>query len=110
MADRRGVTHRFKIGEERGYVTVNLFPDGSVGEIFVKMAKMGTAISGLLDALSISVSLGLQHGVPLEIYCQKFSRTQFEPDGFTGPEFKFASSVIDYIFRWLEARYVKGKP
>lgn len=103
---RRSLTHRFCFGNiHKGYVTVGFFEDGTPGELFIRMAKTGSTMSGLLDAVGIGVSLGLQHGVPLKVFCDKYKHSRFEPDGFNS-EFGFCSSVLDYIFRWLEKKYV----
>lgn len=106
---RKSLTHRFRIGDQKGYVTVGFYDDGAVGEVFIRMAKTGSTISGLLDTVSILTSLALQHEVPLEAICVKLSYLRFEPDGFSGPEFGFARSIIDYVFRWLRARYCPVK-
>ncbi len=105
---RKGVTHKFNLGEHRGYITVGLYPDGTPGEVFIKMAKVGSTISGLLDAIGILASILLQYGCPLSSICDKLERTRFEPDGYSGPEFHFATSVLDYVFRYLRARYCSG--
>jgi hypothetical protein len=104
--ERQSLTHKFDIGGHEGYITVGLHEDGTPGEIFLVMAKEGSTISGLMDAFATSASLGLQYGVPLETLVSKFSHTRFEPSGFTGSaELGFASSLIDYIFRWLDLRF-----
>lgn len=104
---RNGITHKFTLGGVHdGYITVNCFEDGMPGEIFIKMAKTGSTVSGMLDAFAISVSIGLRYGVPLKTFVEKFSYLRFVPDGYSGSEFKFATSVLDYIFRWLSARYL----
>lgn len=105
---RKGVTHKFNLGEHRGYITVGLYPDGTPGEVFIKMAKIGSTISGLLDSISILASMLLQYGVPLSLMCDKLERTRFEPDGYSGSEFHFATSILDYVFRYLRARYCSG--
>lgn len=108
--ERQSLTHKFDIGGHEGYITVGLHEDGTPGEIFLVMAKEGSTISGLMDAFATSVSLGLQYGVPLETLVSKFSHTRFEPSGFTGSaELGFASSLIDYIFRWLDLRFGAAK-
>jgi ribonucleoside-diphosphate reductase alpha chain len=105
---RNGVTHKFTLGGVHdGYITVNCFEDGMPGELFIRMAKTGSTVSGMLDAFAISVSLGLQHGVPLKTFVEKFSYLRFIPDGYSGPSLKFATSVLDYIFRWLSMKYLK---
>lgn len=108
--ERRSITHKFDVGGHEGYITAGLYPDDSVGEIFVTMAKEGSTVSGLMDSFSCAISIGLQHGVPLNLLCEKFSHTRFEPSGWTGnPEIGFAKSIMDYIFRWLELRFLRGQ-
>jgi ribonucleoside-diphosphate reductase alpha chain len=106
--ERFSVTHKFSIAGHEGYITVGLYKDGKTpGEIFIRMAKEGSTVSGLMDSFATAVSLALQHGVPLKLLCDKFSHTRFEPSGFTGnQEIPIAKSVMDYIFRWLELRFV----
>jgi ribonucleoside-diphosphate reductase alpha chain len=80
-----------------------------VGEIFIKMAKEGSTVSGMMDAFATSISLALQHGVPLKVLCEKFAHTRFEPSGWTGNEqIGYAKSLMDYIFRWLSLRFLSG--
>ena len=106
-AERSAVTHKFDIAGHEGYITVGLYPDGAPGEIFLKMAKEGSTISGLMDTLATSVSLALQYGVPLRDLVNKFAHTRFEPSGFTGnSEIPIAKSIVDYIFRWLGSRFL----
>jgi ribonucleoside-diphosphate reductase alpha chain len=107
--ERASVTHKFSIAGHEGYVTVGLYPNGQVGEIFIKMAKEGSTVSGLMDAFATSVSIALQHGVPLKVLCEKFAHTRFEPSGWTGNEqIGYAKSLMDYIFRWLNLRFLSG--
>jgi ribonucleoside-diphosphate reductase alpha chain len=107
--ERASVTHKFAIAGHEGYVTVGLYPTGQVGEIFIKMAKEGSTVSGLMDAFATSISLALQHGVPLKVLCEKFAHTRFEPSGWTGNEqIGYAKSLMDYIFRWLNLRFLSG--
>jgi ribonucleoside-diphosphate reductase alpha chain len=88
---------------------VGLYPTGQPGEIFIKMAKEGSTVSGLMDAFATSISLALQHGVPLKVLCEKFAHTRFEPSGWTGNEqIGYAKSLMDYIFRWLNLRFLSG--
>jgi ribonucleoside-diphosphate reductase alpha chain len=109
-AERRSITHKFSIAGHEGYITAGLYPNDEVGEIFIRMAKEGSTISGLMDGIATAVSLGLQMGVPLKVFCDKFSYTRFEPSGWTGNEqLGFATSLPDYIFRWLELRFLKGE-
>jgi ribonucleoside-diphosphate reductase alpha chain len=109
-AERASITHKFAIAGHEGYITVGLYKDGTPGELFVRMAKEGSTVSGLMDSFATAVSLALQHGVPMKLLCDKFSHTRFEPSGFTGnPEIPIAKSIMDYIFRWLELRFVTGR-
>ncbi len=104
--ERASFTHKFSIGGHEGYLTVGLYPDGSPGEIFVRMAKEGSVIAGLMDSFATAISLSLQHGVPLHILIEKFKGTRFEPSGFTGnQEIPIATSIMDYLFRWLAIRF-----
>jgi len=108
--ERASITHKFSIAGHEGYVTVGLYPTGQVGEIFIKMAKEGSTVSGLMDAFGVSVSMALQHGVPLKVLCEKFAHTRFEPSGWTGNEqIGYAKSLMDYIFRWLNLRFLSGE-
>jgi ribonucleoside-diphosphate reductase alpha chain len=108
--ERASITHKFALAGHEGYITVGLYKDGTPGELFIRMAKEGSTVSGLMDSFATAVSLALQHGVPLKLLCDKFQHTRFEPSGFTGnPEIPIAKSVMDYIFRWLEIRFVTGK-
>ncbi len=105
--ERRAITHKFKIADHEGYITVGLYDDGQPGEIFLVMAKEGSTISGLMDAFATSVSIALQYGVPLQALVDKFSHTRFEPSGFTkNPEIPIAKSITDYIFRWLASKFL----
>ena len=105
--ERSSVTHKFSIGGHEGYITVGLYEDGTPGEVFISMAKEGSTISGLMDTLATSISYGLQYGVPLKFFVDKFSHVRFEPSGWTGnPQVPYAKSIIDYIFRWLGARFL----
>jgi ribonucleoside-diphosphate reductase alpha chain len=105
--ERASVTHKFSIGGHEGYITVGLYEDGTPGEVFISMAKEGSTISGLMDTLATSISYGLQYGVPLKFLVEKFSHVRFEPSGWTGnPQVPYAKSIIDYIFRWLGARFL----
>jgi ribonucleoside-diphosphate reductase alpha chain len=104
--ERVSVTHKFSVGGHEGYITVGLYPDQRPGEIFITMAKEGSTVSGLISSFAQALSIALQHGVPLKLFCDKFSHTRFEPSGWTGnPEIGQASSVMDYIFRWLRLRF-----
>ena len=106
-AERSAVTHRFDISGHEGYITVGLYPDGQPGEIFLKMAKEGSTVSGLMDTFATTVSVALQYGVPLKDLVNKFAHVRFEPSGFTGnSEIPIAKSLVDYIFRWLGSRFL----
>ena len=106
-AERSAVTHKFDIAGHEGYVTVGLYPDGQPGEIFLKMAKEGSTVSGLMDTLATTISVALQYGVPLKDLVNKFAHVRFEPSGFTGNgEIPIAKSIVDYIFRWLGSRFL----
>ncbi|HKW75710.1 MAG TPA: vitamin B12-dependent ribonucleotide reductase [Terriglobales bacterium] len=108
--ERASITHKFSIAGHEGYITVGMYKDGTPGELFIRMAKEGSTVSGLMDSFATAVSLALQHGVPLKLLCDKFQHTRFEPSGFTGnQEIPIAKSVMDYIFRWLEIRFVSGQ-
>ncbi|MGH9598902.1 MAG: vitamin B12-dependent ribonucleotide reductase, partial [Terracidiphilus sp.] len=108
--ERASITHKFSIASHEGYITVGLYPTGQPGEIFIKMAKEGSTVSGLMDAFATSISLALQHGVPLKVLCEKFAHTRFEPSGWTGNEqIGYAKSLMDYIFRWLHLRFLSGE-
>jgi ribonucleoside-diphosphate reductase alpha chain len=101
------VTHKFDIAGHEGYITVGLYPDGQPGEIFLKMAKEGSTVSGLMDTFATTVSVALQYGVPLRDLVNKFAHVRFEPSGFTGnSEIPIAKSIVDYIFRWLGSRFL----
>ena len=109
-AERNAVTHKVSSAGHEGYITVGLYPTGQPGEIFIKMAKEGSTISGLMDSFATSVSIALQHGVPLKVLCEKFAHTRFEPSGWTGNEqIGYAKSLMDYIFRWLHLRFLEGE-
>ena len=106
-AERQALTHKFDIAGHEGYITVGLYPDGQPGEIFLKMAKEGSTVSGLMDTLATTISVALQYGVPLRDLVNKFAHVRFEPSGFTGnQEIPIAKSIVDYIFRWLGSRFL----
>jgi ribonucleoside-diphosphate reductase alpha chain len=108
--ERASVTHKFDVGGHEGYITVGLYPNGNVGEIFITMAKEGSTVSGLMDSFSCAVSIALQHGVPLKLLCEKFAHTRFEPSGWSKmPDIGYAKSIMDYIFRWLQLRFLTGQ-
>jgi ribonucleoside-diphosphate reductase alpha chain len=108
--ERASITHKFNIGGHEGYITVGLYPNGDPGELFITMAKEGSTVSGLMDSFALAVSISLQHGVPLKLFCEKFAHTRFEPSGWTSnPDIGFAKSIMDYIFRWLQLRFLTGQ-
>ena len=97
--ERSAITHHFAFGGHEGYLTVGFYPNGQPGEIFIRMAKAGSTIAGLMECFGTVVSVSLQHGVPLKVLCDKLSHTRFEPSGWTGnAEIGYAKSVMDYIF------------
>jgi ribonucleoside-diphosphate reductase alpha chain len=99
---RPSITTSFQVGDAEGYITAGSYPDDGLGEIFLKTSKQGSTLSGVMDAFAIAVSLGLQYGVPLEAYVSKFINTKFEPSGMTNdPDIRFATSMVDYVFRRL---------
>ena len=108
--ERASLTHKFSIAGHEGYITVGLYPNGQPGEIFIKMAKEGSTVSGLMDVFATAISISLQHGVPLNVLCEKFAHTRFEPSGWTGnQQIGYAKSLMDYIFRWLQLRFLSGQ-
>jgi len=105
--DRTEIGRKFRVGDYEGYIHVGLFEDGTPGDIFVDIAKEGTTLAGLMNSFMISVSLGLQYGVPLEVYVSKFSHMRFEPSGLTNDtDIRVAKSLVDYIFRWLGKKFL----
>ncbi len=105
--DRVEVGRKFRVGDYEGYIHVGLFEDGTPGDIFVDIAKEGTTLAGLMNSFMISVSLGLQYGVPLDVYVSKFSHMRFEPSGMTNdPDIRVAKSLVDYIFRWMGKKFL----
>jgi ribonucleoside-diphosphate reductase alpha chain len=104
---RRSSTFAFRVSDCEGYVTVGEYDDGRPGEVFMKVSKQGSTLAGIMDAFSISISLGLQHGVPLATYVKKYTNMRFEPAGMTDdPELRIAQSLVDYIFRRLAVDYL----
>jgi len=105
--ERASVTHKFSVGGHEGYITVGMYEDNRPGEIFIKMSKEGSTLSGVMDGLALTISLGLQYGVPLKVFVDKLLNTRFEPSGITAnPNIRFVSSVLDYIARWLGGRFI----
>jgi ribonucleoside-diphosphate reductase alpha chain len=107
--ERESITHKFNIAGHEGYITAGKYDDGTLGEIFLTdIGKEGSTLRGLLNAFATAISLGLQYGVPLETFVQKFSYMRFEPEGMTrNPEIPFAKSMPDYIMRWLASRFIE---
>ena len=102
-------THKFDVAGHEGYITVGLYEDGQPGEVFIRMAKEGSTIGGLMDTIATLVSVSLQYGVPVESLVRKFEHVRFEPSGMTrNPEIPIAKSLVDYIFRWLAMEFVPG--
>jgi ribonucleoside-diphosphate reductase alpha chain len=110
MSDTRmSLTHKFEIAGHEGYITVGLYEDGQPGELFIHMAKEGSTIGGLMDTIGTLTSVALQYGVPLESLVKKFAYQRFEPSGFTkNPDIRNATSITDYVFRWLGCQFIKG--
>ncbi len=107
--DCESIRHKFEIAGHEGYIHVGFYEDGTPGEIFIKMAKEGSTISGLMDTIATLTSMALQYGVPLEVLVNKFAHVRFEPSGFTkNPEIPMAKSLTDYIFRFLGARFLSA--
>jgi ribonucleoside-diphosphate reductase alpha chain len=105
--ERDSITHKFSVGGHEGYLTVGKYEDGTPGEIFIKMAKEGSTLSGIMDAFALSVSIALQYGVPLRALVDKFCNSRFEPSGYSGnPQIRYAKSVVDYIGRWLGGKFI----
>ncbi|MCP3685448.1 MAG: hypothetical protein GY861_22580 [bacterium] len=108
--ERKAITHKFTIAGHEGYLTVGIYENGSPGELFIVMSKEGSTISGLMDGFATSISIALQYGVPIDQLCKKFIHTRFEPSGFTSnKDIRIAKSILDYIFRWLEQKFVKSE-
>jgi ribonucleoside-diphosphate reductase alpha chain len=106
---RKAINHKFNIAGHEGYLNVGLFDDGQPGELFITMAKEGSTIGGLMDSIATLTSMSLQYGVPLEALVKKFSHQRFEPSGFTrNPDIRNASSIIDYVFRWMAFQFIRG--
>src|SRR3954463_3933031 len=105
--DRTEVGRKFRVGDHEGYIHVGLYDDGTPGDIFIDIAKEGTTLAGLMNSFMISVSLGLQYGVPLEVYVSKFAHMRFEPSGMTNDaDIRVAKSIVDYVFRWMGKKFL----
>src|SRR6266404_3421731 len=108
--ERKSIKHKFWVGRYEGYIIVGMYQEGAPGEIFIKMAKEGSTLSGFMDGLALSISIGLQYGVPLKALVDKLTNTRFEPSGFTeNPSIRYSSSVLDYIARWLGGKFLSAE-
>jgi ribonucleoside-diphosphate reductase alpha chain len=108
--ERKSITHKFSVGGHEGYIIVGTYAEGAPGEIFIKMAKEGSTLSGFMDGMALSISIGLQYGVPLKALVDKLTNTRFEPSGFTeNSNIRYASSVLDYIARWLGGKFLSSE-
>ena len=107
--ERASTTHKFSVGGSEGYITVGVYEDGRPGEVFIKMSKEGSTLSGVMDGLALTLSIGLQYGVPLKVLVDKLINTRFEPSGLTeNPQIRFASSLLDYVGRWLGRKFISS--
>ncbi len=108
--ERQSITHKFSVAGHEGYLTVGMYEDGKPGEIFIKMAKEGSTISGLMDSVATTTSIALQYGVPIKVLVDKFCHTRFEPSGYTNnPQIPIAKSIMDYVFRYLAIKFVPAE-
>ncbi|HZU77474.1 MAG TPA: hypothetical protein VFA70_11970, partial [Dehalococcoidia bacterium] len=108
--ERQSLTHKFTLGDQEGYITVGLYDDGRPGEVFIKVSKQGSTVSGLMDTIALLTSISLQYGVPLSTLSEKLKNTRFEPSGMTrNAQIPHATSMVDYIFRYLEQKFVTGE-
>src|SRR4029077_9650978 len=108
--ERKSITHKFSIGGHEGYIIVGMYGEGTPVEVFIKMAKEGSTLSGFMDGLALSISVGLQYGVPLKAIVDKLTNTRFEPSGFTeNSSIRYSSSVLDYIARWLGGKFLSSE-
>ena len=109
--ERHSITHKFRVGEQEGYMTVGLFEDGTPGELFVNVSKQGSTVMALMDSLAMLTSYALQFGVPVSVLASRMQGSRFEPSGPTGnPQIPIATSITDYIFRWLELKFGDREP
>ena len=108
--ERKAIAHRFRVGNQEGYLHVGLFDDGSPGEIFITMSKQGSTLAGFMDSFALAISIGLQYGVPLKVWISKYINTKFEPMGWTdNPDIPVAKSVMDYLARWLAMKFLSDE-
>ncbi|MCA9829840.1 MAG: vitamin B12-dependent ribonucleotide reductase [Dehalococcoidia bacterium] len=109
--ERAAITHKFRVGEQEGYMTVGMFEDGTPGEVFINVSKQGSTVSGLMDTVAMLTSYALQYGVPISELASKLKNTRFEPSGPTGnKEIPLSTSIVDYVFRWLEHKFGERTP
>ncbi|TSC58510.1 MAG: ribonucleoside-diphosphate reductase alpha chain [Candidatus Peregrinibacteria bacterium Greene0416_19] len=105
--ERMAIAHKFVVAGHEGYIHVGMYEDGAPGEIFIKMSKEGSTLSGVMDTLALSLSMNLQYGVPLEVLCEKLSHTRFEPMGMTAnKEIPIVKSIMDYLGRWIALKFL----
>jgi ribonucleoside-diphosphate reductase alpha chain len=105
--ERKSITHKFSVGGHEGYIIVGMYKDGRPGEVFIKMSKEGSTLSGVMDGLALTISIGLQYGVPAKVVVDKLINMRFEPSGITeNPDIRFASSILDYVGRWLGGKFI----
>src|SRR5579859_17824 len=108
--ERKAITHRFSVGGHEGYIIVGMYEEGPPGEIFIKMAKEGSTLSGFMDGVALSISIGLQYGVPLKVFVDKLTNSRFEPSGYTeNPNIRYATSVLDYLARWVGGKFLSSQ-
>lgn len=106
--ERQSIVHKIEVAEFKGYIIVGLYEDGMPGELDIRASKEGTTLSGVLNAFSIAVSLGLQSGIPLKKFVDKYKYMRFEPMGYThNPDVRNASSILDYVAKWLEYTFIQ---
>ena len=106
-AERHSITHKFTLAGNEGYLTVGMYPNGDPGEISIVMAKEGSTAAGLLTSFAHAISIALQHGAPLKVLCEQFRYMRYEPSGWTSnPSIQTATSVTDYVFHWLQLRFL----
>ena len=109
-AERRSITHKFSIAGHEGYITVGMYEDNTPGEVFIKISKEGSTLSGVMDGFALTLSLALQYGVPLKSLVEKLQNTNFEPAGYTGNQaIPYAKSILDYIARWLGGHFISAE-
>ena len=103
---RKSITHKFVINTHKGFMTVGMYEDGRPGELFIEIAKEGSTVGGLCDAIGILTSIALQSGMPIQTLVNKFQGTTFEPSGRTqNPEIPKATSIVDYVFTWMGRQF-----